>query len=324
MLKNANSFDPLRLFFHLVRTGRTLFRAHEGRWYSRSERYFLKVYDSHDAAERERLVLNAIKNMQPQTFDVPQTLNLVEKGEQSAILMEYVKGNELEPSTHSFLMFGTSETLNTFFHLGHALREFHDIIPITLHSNITTSKKSLVDSVKEMVNTLRDYGVLSPDDTSTILQVMKSVDICENVLRVVRLHGEAYFTHMRFSDNIFIFLDLEKSFEGPAYYDLATFLVSMYASVLVSKRSMQRLALLRNAFLRGYFGSDVPSASLRIAELSVILQEILKLHMSSKVDLSIRVRLLCRLKLRRFLWLLEAMLTSSDSRGLTKDVRLSS
>jgi len=253
----------------------TLFEAVKSRKTLKYRKYFLKIYDNPKEAKYEYNVLKEIKRVNSQTFTVPKPLKLIEKPTQSILVMEHIKGHELQFYIDRFLLFKDMSTLQTINSLGNAFREFHSL-----------SLNGLRDSTLPTTDTELRAEIASLSDEIFYPSILNNLKLDRKLFSIVSLHGELYFSHIMRSDRKWVFFDLHKACRGPAFYDLATFSVSLFGSLLLPTKSTVNLEPLVRASLCGYFGKGVELGSIKLAELYVVLRILndMRCDLSSPMD----------------------------------------
>lgn len=243
-----------------------LFRTTKGRKFSKCGNRFLKFYDDPSQARYEYRVLRKIRRAVPKTFTVPKPLKLIK--DRTVLVMECIKDDELQSSINKFLLFNDESALRVFHSLGNAFRELHTLSLNGLrNSTLPSSEVEIKGEIKKLAKKISVIDILDINRKSNAIDC----EVDERLFEIVNLHGESYFSHIMISNRKFVFLDLHRACRGPAFYDLATFTVSLYGSLLLPAISITNLNLLVNAFWRGYFKDSVHEESIRLVELYVIL-----------------------------------------------------
>ncbi len=217
--------------------------------------------------------------------------------------MERVEATGLQYFVNRYLLFQDPHSLEVMYLLGKSLKEFHDL-PIKgfPEGDFPASQDSLKEELTQM---------------EVDLPLNSKLD--SRIFRKVNLHGESYFTHFLFSEKTrkFIFFDLHNSSRGPALFDMATFTVSLYTSLLLLPFPLKNITPLRNAFLAGYFPKDPPIASLKVAEMFVLLRELNKLFRLLEHAESLKVSVRTSLKLKKVKRAIQHCLHSSTTRQIS-------
>lgn len=272
---------------------RKVFRVTESRNHFFHGNYFVKLFDSSEEAEQEYFSLSKIRDSDPHSFRVPKAYTLFEKGTRAVIIMERVTATPLQPFINRYLVSKEEHALQLFYSLGQSLKEFHDL-------SLEGLSRPLVPSTQAALQ--RDINKLWRDDPfeKACDRIFLS-ELDSRLFRTATLHGEAYFTHFLFSKETkkFIVFDLHDMCKGPAFFDLATFTVSLYMSLLLLPLSPKKLISLRNTFLAGYFDEDPPLTSLKLAELYILLRELYKLLRIAERSDSFKSVVQARLKIRK-------------------------
>jgi len=274
-------------------------KTRKNRSYFKSETFFLKTYESVDAAEYEFKAISAIKRGHPLRFDVPRVLKLVENSNGALCLMSCVNEEPLEEVLHRYLLRIDSDAIDIFFNVGQALRELHEIeVDYLVSRSYPSSPKKLLESIEKNIADIAHFGVSNlPFEKASCFN---KVGLDSRLFEKVTLHGEAYFTHVFCSSKNIVFVDLEQVCNGPVYFDVANFLVSLHSSLLISPLVLNRVSVLERAFLVGYFGKSIPYDSLKLAELFIILRETLSCLEQLSLPSDLKSRYWRTFKLKRY------------------------
>jgi len=263
------------------------------RKFSESGHYFLKTYNDPDEAEYEYTVLERIERASPVTFSVPRPLKLVKGQKKTVLVMERVEGDELQTYINGYLLFKNNSAVMTFSSLGRALRELHTLNMSGLRSSfLPASELKMKEEIGRLARRLP--GLVAPDVAAQ--SNMNGFDLDEKLFKTVNLHGESYFSHIMTKDGKFVFLDFHKACRGPAFYDLATFDMSLYGSLLLPARSARSLDPLIDAFWKGYLHGEPHRQTTRAGETYVALRALEDLFLDKG---SLKGKIVNSLKIRK-------------------------
>lgn len=264
---------------HLLGPLRSKFKILTVRNVSRINNHVIKVYENYKEGAYEHNVLMKILSADPTTFLVPKVSKMVRSSDDTFLVMEYIRGHQLENFIVKFLLFKDPEALRTFQVNGRAIRELHTLNLNGLYnSSFPSSHSEIKAEITKLSKRLAISGVLDRKFVATILDVVKEADVDDKIFSNVNLHGELYFIHILMSNGKPTLLDFHNACKGPSYYDLAMLSVSLYVSLLLPFYSAKQLIPLTDAFLAGYYGrgcKDKLLKSVKLAELYITLREIL-------------------------------------------------
>jgi fructosamine-3-kinase len=265
-------------------------------------KYVLKIHNNVTEATYEYSILSQINYTNPITFKAPDVFKLLKTQSHGVIVMKYIVGYDLYSYIMRFLLFGTSDVIKTFYKLGKAVRALHSIDFKGLRSNsLPSTSAELMSEIVKLSEKLALWRLIDRELFNAIINIVKEIELADEIFLPVSLHGELYFTHMLVPDSKFVLFDFHNAQRGPLYFDLAMFCISLYVSLIFSF-SAQRLIPLMEAFLRGYFGKDLNARfmrSLKIAELYVALREMLTYVRDLYVENSLLTRLIIMLRIKR-------------------------
>jgi Ser/Thr protein kinase RdoA (MazF antagonist) len=217
--------------------------------------------------------------------------------------MEYVAGRRLDNYILDFLLYNNLDAVRIFYWLGKAVRELHNLdIGGLRNSFFPLSRFELKDEIVKLSKKLVALKIIDDNILGAISGILKKVDIADEIFFNVNLHGEFYFTHILVQDNRIILLDFHNAQRGPSYFDLAMLSTSLYVSLAFPSKTLKRFTPLIEAFLRGYYGKDLNAEiikSIKLAELYVVLREILVYARALYNEDSLITRFLTILKIRR-------------------------
>jgi tRNA A-37 threonylcarbamoyl transferase component Bud32 len=286
----ASFLELLRLKFKPL-TGRNIIKIHE---------YIVKTYNDAGESAYECSVLSNIALSKPITFRVPKVFKLLKAQSHSALIMEYIAGYHLDNYILNFLLCGNSDAVKIFYQLGKAVKELHNLDLHGLRNSfLPSSSHKLKNEVIELSGMLVIWKIIDYELFKAILNSLKNITLTNEIFLNVSLHGELYFTHVLVQGSKIILLDFHNMQRGPAYFDLATFIESLYVSLVFSSYTPKQFALLTEAFLKGYYGKDLNaeiSKSIELAVLYVFLRSMRNLYAED----SLVMRLLNILGIRRF------------------------
>jgi len=258
----------------------------------KSEGCLLKVYQNPEEAEYEFRVLREIRRASPKTFTVPRPIELVKAPKQSILVMERIEGQEIQSHINRYLLFRDKTALVTLTSLGRALREFHAMDIGGLRNGfLPTSELRIREDTRRLS---RDVLGLSVQEVIAEC-IAGSRGLDERVFRLVNLHGESYFSHVMINDGKFVLVDFHEACRGPAFYDLATFDISLYSSLLLPARCAKSLDPLVVAFWKGYLKGQPHKETMRAGEIYVALRALQNLVLDqgspkSKIVNSLKIR----------------------------------
>jgi hypothetical protein len=297
-LEIADLPELLRLKFK-TSTGRNVIKIQK----CARAKYIIKTYNDTDESTYEYGVLSNIALSKPITFRVPRVFKLLKTQSRSTLIMEYVAGHRLDNYILDFLLRGNSDAFKIFYWLGKAVRELHNLdIGGLRNSFFPLSRFELKDEIVKLSKKLVALKIIDDNILGVISGILKKVDIADEIFFNVNLHGEFYFTHILVQDNTVILLDFHNAQRGPSYFDLAMLSTSLYVSLVFPSKTLKRFTPLIEAFLRGYYGKDLNAEiikSIKLAELYVILREILAYARALYVEDSLVTRFLTILKIKR-------------------------
>lgn len=281
-----------------------LFRITKGRTFLKCGSYFLKVYDLPEEARYEYMVLRKIRRANPATFSVPNALGLIEKQKYTILVMEFVKGRELQDYIDRFILFKDRSVLWIFNSLGAALKELHNLgIDGLRDADFPMSGSEIREEIKKLSEKVVSFRVLSADYISTL----NSFNLDRKLFESANLFVECYYPHIMVSNRKLVFLDFHEACRGPVFYDLAAFNVSLYGSLLLPTRSITHLKPLIETFLDGYFKREIPFESLKVTELYVILYTLNNLMPDSH---TLKNRFITSLKTEKLRKIVEALFSN--------------
>ena len=245
-------------FLHLIRNS---FLNERERRTTKQGDLFFKVYSNLQEARYEYEILKQLRDANPKTFTVPQPLKLVEGNKQTTLVMERVKGSEIQFFLNRFFLFGDKSVLRLFNSLGNSLLELNSLeLKNIKSSNLPTCYNKLRGEVTKLA-------------TKNVYEsILDRYNLDRKFFDCVTLHGEFYFSHILLSKGKFVFLDFHNSCSGPAFYDLATFIVSLHSSLLLPFASTKNIESIMKACLEGYLKRKIQVDSFKVAELYITLQ----------------------------------------------------
>jgi hypothetical protein len=201
-----------------------------------------------------------------------------------------------------FLLFGTSDTIKTFYKLGKAIRELHsNNFKGLRNGSLPSTSVELMSEIVKLSEKLASWGLIERDLFNAIINTVKEIELTDEIFLPVSLQGELYFTHILVLDDKLVLIDFHNAQRGPLYFDLAMFCISLYVSLIFSF-SAKKLIPLMEVFLRGYFGKDLNArlmTSLKIAVLYLILREMLTYVRDLYVAKSLLARLIIIFRIKR-------------------------
>jgi tRNA A-37 threonylcarbamoyl transferase component Bud32 len=285
--------ELLRLKFK-ASTGRNIIKFHE---------YIVKTYNGANESAYECSVLSNIALSKPITFRVPRVFKLLKTQSHSALIMEHIAGHRLDNYILDFLLCSNSDAVKIFYRLGKAVKELHNMGLDGLRSSpLPSSCSELKDEVVELSKRLVTWRLIDHKLFNAILNSLEKAGLTDETFLSVSLHGEFYFTHILVQEGKFILLDFHNAQRGPSYFDLAMLSVSLYVSLAFSFRTLKHFTPLIEAFLTGYYGKGLNAEiirSMKLAELYVVLREILMYAKALCIEDSLITNLLNTLKIRK-------------------------
>ena len=264
----------------------------------------VKIYESLDEGIYEYNLLQKIKSFKTEKFRVPLAIKFVQGlNSKSAIIMEKVKGMKLDDVIVSYLLFNKKESIKIFYCLGTAVKELHELGTRGIRTYcLPTSIYELTREITNLIIQLDLLGLINKKDYEQVLHLIKQkANVNFSLFSEGFIHGELYFTHVILSNGKPVLIDFHRACKGPIYYDLAMFLLSIHSSFLYSK-FRKKLDQLYNAFLRGYFGrvDENLSMSIIIAEVYLVLREMIAGLRNLRREKSLRARLLTKIRIKKY------------------------
>jgi hypothetical protein len=266
-------------------------------------KFVVKIHSDLHEASYEYQNLTEIALSRPKLFKVPNAIRLVKGQGVGAIIMEYIPGHNLDNYVLDYLLRENMNITKIFYKIGKALREFHNLkLNYLKNSSLPATDLDLKSEIIKLSKDLVEVGLINEELFDEIFSVIKMVRVDNKIFARVSLHGEFYFTHVMLYNGEIVFIDLHNVQKGPLYFDLAMFDISLYSSLMFLPWKPKDLIPLTRAFLLGYLGwnDDYFIKSLSLAELYIILREILKHGYTLYVEGSLIKLLLNMLKLKRF------------------------
>lgn len=281
------------------------FKASSSRSVVKIGDYVIKMYENADECVYEYEVLTKIVLSDPITFRVPKAFKLFKTQSYNALIMEYVIGRYLDNYILNFLLRSNLEAIRIFYLLGKAVRELHSLGLDGLHSSsLPSSRPKLKNEIVELSKKLVTLKIFDDKLFNIILVTVKKANLTDEIFLNANLHGELYFTHVlvQDSDSKIILLDFHNAQRGPAYFDLAMLSTSLYVSLALPSYTLRQLEPLIDAFLTGYYGKGLNAEvvrSMKLAELYVVLREILMYAGALNIEDSLVTSFLATLRIKR-------------------------
>ena len=230
----------------------------------------IKLYEIPEEALKEYSALLSIYEAGPKHFRVPKPLAIKEVRGRTAIIMEKVGGTPLSRYVMRAAR-GDREAIRLLFFVGRALRELHSIKADLPRCRAAASRTEMAHEVVSSLEWVCSDGVralLCGLLSRYLPKPEHFLEVSNEVFVDSLIHGEFYPSHI-FIDadsSTPVFIDFGFSCIGPAYIDLAMFVVSVATGAPALLNAGLEGA--RIPFLLGYFGS-LPSRldlSLKLAE----------------------------------------------------------
>jgi len=278
-------------------------RPSTGRDIIKIGKFIVKIHSDLHEAFYEYQNLTEIALSRPKLFKVPNAVRLMNGQGVGAIIMEYVPGHNLDNYILDYLLRENMNITKIFYKIGKALREFHNLKLNNLkNSSLPITELDLKSEITKLSKDLVEAGLINEKLFDEIFSAIKKVRVDDKIFTKVNLHGEFYFTHVMLHNGEIVFVDLHNVQRGPLYFDVAMFNISLYSSLMFLPWKPKDFIPLIRAFLLGYLGwnDDYFIKSLSLAELYIILREILKHGCVLYVEGSLIKLLLNMLKLKRF------------------------
>ncbi len=278
-------------------------RPSTGRDIIKIGKFIVKIHSDLHEAFYEYQNLTEIALSRPKLFKVPNAVRLMNGQGVGAIIMEYVPGHNLDNYILDYLLRENMNITKIFYKIGKALREFHNLKLNNLkNSSLPATELDLKSEITKLSKDLVEAGLINEKLFDEIFSAIKKVRVDDKIFTKVNLHGEFYFTHVMLHNGEIVFVDLHNVQRGPLYFDVAMFNISLYSSLMFLPWKPKDFIPLIRAFLLGYLGwnDDYFIKSLSLAELYIILREILKHGCVLYVEGSLIKLLLNMLKLKRF------------------------
>ena len=278
-------------------------RPSTGRDIIKIGKFIVKIHSDLHEAFYEYQNLTEIALSRPKLFKVPNAVRLMNGQGVGAIIMEYVPGHNLDNYILDYLLRENMNITKIFYKIGKALREFHNLKLNDLkNSSLPVTELDLKSEITKLSKDLVEVGLINEELLDEIFSAIKKVRVDDKIFTKVNLHGEFYFTHVMLHNGEIVFVDLHNVQRGPLYFDVAMFNISLYSSLMFLPWKPKDFIPLIRAFLLGYLGwnDDYFIKSLSLAELYIILREILKHGCVLYVEGSLIKLLLNILKLKRF------------------------
>jgi len=276
--------------------------------------YVTKSFENHNEGMYEYNLLMEISSSNSQRFSVPKPLSIIRIHGKTLLFMERVSGRSLDSYIFKALLTRDLKVLRTFYRLGAALREFHELNlnglrECQLPSSSSQVKTEIISNITR--SSIFDHKLISLIDS-------KDAYVSDKIFSEVTMHGEFYFTHILISskNDKFIFFDFHKSCKGPAYFDLAMFAVSLYVSLPLFIFPIKSFSPLVEAFLKGYYRENYDIKllnSFKLALLYVALREIQECSKILRTKQSRITKLITLLKMQRLRNILKQIVLSETN-----------
>ena len=278
-------------------------RPSTGRDVIKIGKFVVKTHNDLHEVSYEYQNLTEIALLRPKLFKVPNAIGLMKGQGVGAIIMEYISGHNLDNYILDYLLRRNMNITKIFYKIGKALREFHNLkLNYLKNSSLPVTELDLKSKITKLSKDLVEVGLINEELFDEIFSAIKKVRVDDKIFTRVNLHGEFYFTHIMLHNGEIVFIDLHNVQRGPLYFDVAMFNISLYSSLMFLPWKPKDFIPLIRAFLLGYLGwnDDYFIKSLSLAELYIILREILKHGCVLYVEGSLIKLLLNMLKLKRF------------------------
>jgi hypothetical protein len=240
----------------------------------------------------------------------PKPLGIIRIGDKNGLIMEYLYGNNLDLLIIRSLFSYRPKDIKIFYDLGRVLRKFHETnLSMLRQYSHAKSKSEMRSQVNKLGNLLRTIHFIDDPTYFALKEYIDSLSIDDELFKEVTVHGEFYYTHIKISEEKFAFFDFHRACRGPSYYDLASFVISLYLSTISMPFRLKSFLKIINPFLMGYYGKKYSISvveSFRISTVYVTMLNIFEMLNDLRYS-SIFPKMVLVIKLKRLKKLLKCL-----------------